>query len=288
MKIWLNGELVERDEAKLSVFDHGVLYGDGVFEGIRAYGGAVFECQAHVDRLFESARAIRLAIPYTKQEIAQAVRDALAANDLTDGYVRLVVTRGAGTLGLSPNKCSAPSVFVIADQVALYPPEMYRDGMAVIIARTIRTSPRMLSPAVKSLNYLNNIMAKIEAIDAGVAEAIMLNEKGNVAECTGDNIFIVSRGGLVTPPPEAGMLQGITRAVVIRLAAGLGIPVAEKDIAPEQLYAADECFLTGTAAEVIAVTKIDGRTVGSGKPGQVTSKLLSAFRAYIASGKSMV
>jgi len=287
MKVWLNGALVEKEQAKLTVLDHGTLYGDGVFEGIRVYNGKVFQCQAHVDRLFNSARYIRLAVPYTKQEITQAIHDTIAANAVTDGYIRLVVTRGEGTLGLSPNRCPTPGVFIIADQIALYPEEMYRDGMAVIIAKTVRTSPRMLSPAVKSLNYLNNIMANLEATDAGVAEAVMLNEHGNISECTGDNIFIVVGGKLITPPVGAGILEGITRTVVMRLAGKLAIPVAERDIIPDQLYQADECFLTGTAAEVIAVTKVDGRTIGSGRPGPVTSRLLAAFRQYIASGENL-
>jgi len=284
LKIWLNGKLVDRKDAKLTVFDHGTLYGDGVFEGIRIYGGKIFQCQAHVDRLFDSAKAIRLAIPYTKQELTDAMYETLKANGVADGYIRLAVTRGEGTLGLSPFKCPSPNVFIIAGQIVLYPEEMYQHGMAVIIARTIRTSPRMLPPWVKSMNYLNNIMAKIEAIDAGVAEAIMLNEDGNVAECTGDNIFIVKDGHVATPPVEAGILAGITRKVVMRLADKLGIPLAEKDITVEQLYAADECFLTGTAAEVIAVTRVDGKTIGDGKVGPVTRKLLAAFREYIASG----
>ena len=285
MKIWLNGRLVERDEARLTVFDHGTLYGDGVFEGIRVYGGKLFQCQAHVDRLFDSAKVIRLAVPYTKQELTDAMYETVRANGASDGYIRLVVTRGEGTLGLSPFKCSEPNVFIIADQIALYPQEMYEHGMAVIVARTIRTSPRMLPPSVKSLNYLNNILAKIEAIDAGVAEAIMLNEKGDVAECTGDNIFIVKGGHVATPPLDAGILPGITRKVVVNLAKKLAIPLAEKTITIKQVYAADECFLTGTAAEVIAVTKVDGKLIGDGKVGPVTSKFLRAFREYIASGE---
>jgi branched-chain amino acid aminotransferase len=285
MKVWLNGELVEEEAAKLPVADHGTLYGDGVFEGIRVYGGRLFKCREHVDRLFDSAKYTRLAIPYTKQELTDAMKETVAANGVADGYIRLVVTRGPGTLGLSPFKCPAPNAFIIADQIALYPKEMYEEGMAVIVAKTVRTSPRMLAPVVKNLNYLNNILAKIEAIDAGVAEAIMLNEHGNIAECTGDNLFIVAGGTAVTPPPEAGILVGITRGVVIDLARRLGIPVAERDVNVEALYAADECFLTGTAAEVISVTSVDGRAIGGGRPGPVTQKLLSAFREYIASGQ---
>jgi len=284
MKVWLNGKLVDRQDAKLSVLDHGTLYGDGVFEGIRTYGGKVFQLWAHVGRLYNSARQVRLAIPYTKQELVEAMYETLRANSIVDGYIRLVVTRGEGTLGLNPFKCAEPGVFIIADQIALYPPEMYDSGMAVIIARTVRTSARMLNPAIKSLNYLNNIIAKIEAVDAGVAEAIMLNEQGNVAECTGDNIFIVKDGRVVTPPHGAGILVGITRGVVLSLAGKLSIPLAEKDLTAEDLYAADECFLTGTAAEVIAVTKIDGRAIGDGKVGAMTRRLLGAFREYIASG----
>ena len=284
MKVWLDGKLVDKENAKLSVFDHGTLYGDGVFEGIRAYGGRIFQCKAHVDRLFSSARHIRLAVPYTKQELIDAMREAIKANSISDGYIRLAVTRGEGTLGLSPFKCPDPSVFIIADQIVMYPHEMYQNGMAVIIAETIRTSARMVKPWIKSLNYLNNILAKIEAIDAGVAEAIMLNQEGNIAECTGDNIFIVKDGQVITPPVTAGILEGITRGVVIRLAGEQSVPLVERDITVEQLYAADECFLTGTAAEVIAVTKIDERPIGDARVGPVTQKLLTAFRDYIASG----
>jgi branched-chain amino acid aminotransferase len=283
MKVWMNGKLVDQEQAAVGVFDHGLLYGDGVFEGIRVYRGRLFECAAHMDRLFDSARFIRLAVPYTKQEIVDGMCEAVRANGITDGYIRLVVTRGEGTLGVSPFRCATPAVFAIADQIALYPKEMYDEGMAVIVAKTLRTSPKMLNPAVKSLNYLNNVLAKIEAVDAGVAEAVMLNEYGNVAECTGDNIFIVERGKVVTPPLTAGILPGITRAVVLRLAARLGVPSAEEDIAAPRLLGADECFLTGTGAEVISVTKIDDKQVGDGTAGAVTKRLLKAFRDYIAS-----
>ena len=281
MKVWLNGKLVEESKAALTVLDHGTLYGDGVFEGIRIYGGKVFECEAHVDRLFDSARAIRLAIPYTKQELTDAMVETLRANDRQDGYIRLVVTRGKGTLGLSPFKCPAPNTFIIADTIELYPEEMYRDGMDVIIARTLRTSARMVPPSAKTLNYLNNILAKIEAIDAGVAEAIMLNDDGNVAECTGDNLFIVEDGTLVTPPLDAGILPGITRGVVLELADREGVPKAEETIPPDRLYKADECFLTGTAAEIIGVTKVDDRQIGTGAVGPVTQQFLAAFRKLI-------
>ncbi len=287
MKIWLNGQLVDKSKAKITVMDHGTLYGDGVFEGIRAYNGKIFQCQAHVDRLFDSAREIRLAIPYTKQELINAMAEALEADGVSDGYIRLVVTRGEGTLGLSPSKCLVPNTFIIADQIALYPEQMYRDGLAVIIAKTVRTAASMLKPSVKSLNYLNNIMAKIEAIDAGVIEAIMLNDQGNVAECTGDNIFTIVDGRLITPPASAGILEGITRQVVLKLGERLGLSPVERDITPEAVYAADECFLTGTAAEVIPVTKIDDKMIGSGSPGPLTLKLLAAFREFIASGEQL-
>ena len=285
MKVWLDGKLVDKDDAKISVFDHGTLYGDGVFEGIRIYGGRIFLCEAHVDRLYRSAKLIRLAIPYTKQELTEAMQEAVEANACVDGYIRLVVTRGEGTLGLSPFKCPQPSVFIIADSIELYPQEMYDQGMAVIIAKTLRTSASMIDPSIKSLNYLNNILAKIEAIDAGVAEAIMLNEAGHVAECTGDNLFIVKDGAVISPPPEAGLLIGITRRGVMDLATKLGIDVIERNVAPADLYEADECFLTGTAAEVISVTRIDEKPIGGGTPGPITQRLRGAFREFIASGE---
>jgi len=282
MKVWLDGQLVDKADATLSVFDHGTLYGDGVFEGIRVYGGKIFQCQAHVDRLFASASKIRLAIPYTKEQIVSAMEQTLAANGVTDGcYIRLVVTRGSGTLGLSPNRCPRGSVFVIADQIELYPREMYEHGMPVIIAKTRRTSATMLDPSVKSLNYLNNIMAKIEAIDAGVGEAIMLNERGEVSEATGDNIFIVKDGTVLTPPVSAGILQGVTRRVVMELCAANGIPCREQAMTTDDLHAADECFLTGTAAEVIPVTKIDNRPIAAGTVGPISRHLIAAFHAFI-------
>ncbi|MDY6914281.1 MAG: branched-chain-amino-acid transaminase [Planctomycetota bacterium] len=286
MKVWINGKFLDEAEAKISVFDHGTLYGDGVFEGIRVYDGRPFQAQAHVDRLYESARRLRLAIPYTKQELIDAMVETCRANDMIDGYLRPVVTRGRGTLGISPFKCSNPNVVIIAGQVALYPDEMYAEGMAVIIAKTVRTSSEMLPPSVKSLNYLNNILAKIEAVDAGVAEAIMLNANGNVAECTGDNIFIVAGGTVITPPDAAGILLGITRAVVGRLVERLGISLILKDITPQDVYTADECFLTGTAAEVIAVTKVDARPIGDGNVGPITRKLMDAFRQFVRSDEA--
>lgn len=286
MKVWLDGKLVDEPDARLSVLDHGTLYGDGVFEGIRVYNGRIFQCQAHIDRLFESARRIRLAIPLTKQELIDAIHETVRANECENGYIRLVVTRGQGTLGLNPFECRKPSVFIIAADIALYPQEMYDNGMAVIIAKTVRCSANMLDPGIKSLNYLNNICARIEAVDAGVAEAIMLNNKGEVTECTGDNIFIVTGGRAATPQADAGILMGITRGVVMRLAGKLGIEVTEGSITPDDLYAADECFLTGTAAEVISVTRIDGHVIGDGKPGPVTRRLLAAYREFIASGEA--
>jgi branched-chain amino acid aminotransferase len=286
MKVWLNGKLVDQQDARLSVFDHGTLYGDGVFEGIRIYDGRIFQRQAHVDRLFESALKIRLPIEQTKQEIVDAMNETIAANSIANGYIRLVVTRGAGTLGLSPFKCSNPSTFVIADSIKMYPQEMYDNGMAVIIAKTVRVSANMIDPRVKSLNYLNNICAKIEAIDAGVAEAIMLNVHGNVAECTGDNIFIVKDGQVITPDPDAGILVGVTRQVVMSLAGELGLTVIQRTVTPEDLAQADECFLTGTAAEVIAVTKIDETTIGDGTVGPITTKLLAAFRDFTTSDRA--
>jgi branched-chain amino acid aminotransferase len=281
MKIYIDGVFYADNEAKISVFDHGLLYGDGVFEGIRVYSGKIFECQAHMDRLFESARKIRLEIPYTKEQLVAAQEQAIAANACHDAYIRLVVTRGEGGLGLNPNKCARPNVFIIADNIQLYPPELYETGMPVIIARTIRTSATMLDPSVKSLNYLNNILCKIECNDAGVSEAIMLNDKGNVAECSGDNIFLVEAGKLITPPPTAGILLGVTRAVVMKLARKMGIDVLEKDFKPAELFTADEMFLTGSGAEIISVTHVDGKTIGQGKSGPITQKLLHAFREYI-------
>ena len=283
MKVWINGELVDKSQASVSVYDHGLLYGDGVFEGIRVYNGKIFQCDAHIDRLFASAAAIRLKVPYTKEQIVEAMEQSVSANGISDGYIRLVITRGVGTLGLNPFKCPSPVVFVIADQIAIYSPEMYENGLDVIIAKTRRISPEMFPPSVKSCNYLNNIMAKIEAIDAGVPEAIMLNAAGQVAEATGDNVFIVSDGVIITPPIEAGILDGITRRVTIKLAKELNIPLIERAIEVDELYGADECFLTGTAAEIIAVRKVNDKVIGEGKAGPITLKLLDAFRNFIRS-----
>lgn len=277
MKIWLDGKLVDEADAKLSVFDHGVLYGDGVFEGIRFYNGRIFRLEEHIRRLFDSARAIILDIPWTAEEVSQFTRETVAANGLTDGYIRLVVTRGSGGLGLNPYLCPKASMFIIASTIQLYPQEHYRDGLSIITCATRRPAPAALMPQVKSLNYLNNVMAKVEAIRSNALEALMLNEQGHVAECTGDNIFIVKNGEVHTPLITDGALDGITRDVIIELCEGLGIPVVERTMTRYDIFIADECFLTGTAAEVIPVVELDRRTIGTGKPGPVTKQLLDAF-----------
>jgi branched-chain amino acid aminotransferase len=279
--IFMNDRLVPEAEARISVFDHGLLYGDGVFEGLRSYSGKVFRLDQHLDRLFASARAICLEIPLAKERVAEAVIDTLAANGLTDGYIRLVVTRGAGSLGLDPNKTKHPQVIVIADTISLYPREFYDKGLRIVTAATQRTQSAALSPRIKSLNYLNNIMAKLEGLQAGCVEALMLNHKGEVAECTGDNIFVVRHGRLLTPPPDAGILEGITRGAVMELAVAAGIDCRESTLVRHDLYTAEECFLTGTAAEVIPVVEIDGRPVGAGVPGPVTGRLTTAFHALV-------
>jgi len=279
--IFMNDSLVPEHEATVSVFDHGLLYGDGVFEGLRSYAGKVFRLEAHIDRLYASGRAICLEIPISKEAMAKAVIDTLAANDLADGYVRLIVTRGAGGLGLDPNKTSNPQVIVIADTISLYPREYYEQGLRIVTAATQRTQSAALSPRIKSLNYLNNIMAKLEGLQAGCVEALMLNHKGEVAECTGDNVFVVRGGRLLTPPPDAGILEGITRGAVMELALAAGIDCREQTLVRHDLYTADECFLTGTAAEVIPVVEIDGRTIGSGRPGPITRQLTADFHALV-------
>jgi branched-chain amino acid aminotransferase len=278
LKVYIDGKLYEKEQARVSVFDHGLLYGDGVFEGIRVYGGSIFRCREHMDRLYDSARAIALKIPLTKDEMTAAMRRTLDANGLSDAYIRLLVTRGIGDLGLDPNKCPRPSVVIITDSIALYPPELYETGLELVTVSTLRNHPNAVNPRIKSLNYLNNILAKIECLQAGVSEAIMLNQEGYVAECTGDNIFTVSDGVLLTPSLHCGMLDGITRGVVMELGREAGIEVREATMTRFDLYMADECFLTGTAAEIIPVVRIDSRTIGDGKPGPVTQKLLGMFR----------
>lgn len=276
--IYLNGKFVDEEEAKVSVFDHGLLYGDGVFEGIRAYNGRVFRLQEHIDRLYESAKSIMLDIGMSKEEMLEAVLETLRRNNLRDAYIRLVVTRGKGDLGLDPRKCPQPTVFIIAAQIQLYPEEMYENGLEVMTVPTRRNIVEGVNPRVKSLNYLNNVLAKIEANLAGVPEAIMLNNEGYVSECTGDNIFIVKNGEVITPPSHLGILEGVTRNVVLELAEKLGYPTAEKVFTRHDLYVADECFLTGTAAEIIPVVKVDGRVIGTGKPGEITRNLIREFR----------
>lgn len=281
LKIFLDGQLVPVAEAKVSVFDHGLLYGDGVFEGLRVYNGQVFKIDAHIRRLFESAKAICLTIPMTHDELAEAMNRTVNANGVVDGYVRLVVTRGVGYLGLSFTRTANPSVFIIADQIELYPPDTYTKGMAVITSSVVRNHPNAVSPRIKSLNYLNNILAKIEAIAAGVPEAIMFNHVGFVAECTGDNLFIIRNGEVLTPGAHEGMLEGITRGVVLELLKKRLIPFREASITRHDLYVADECFLTGSAAEVVPVTKIDGRTIGDGQPGPLTRRIMADFHSYV-------
>ena len=279
--IFMNDRLVPEEEAKVSVFDHGLLYGDGVFEGLRSYSGRVFRLDAHIHRLWASARAICLEIPLAQETVAQAVIDTLAANKLVDGYVRLLVTRGAGSLGLDPNRTKNPQVIVIADTISLYPREFYDKGLRIVTAATQRVQSAALSPRIKSLNYLNNIMAKLEGLQAGCVEALMLNHKGEVAECTGDNVFVVRGGRLLTPPPDAGILEGITRAAVMELAHAAGIDCREATLTRHDIYTAEECFLTGTAAEVIPVVDVDGRKVGEGVPGPITARLTADFHALV-------
>lgn len=283
-KIYINGELLPRDQAKVSVYDHGLLYGDGVFEGIRVYNGKVFRLQAHLGRLYNSAKAILLDIPMSQQEMAAAMEETIEANEARYPYIRLVVTRGVGTLGLDPYKCAEPQVVIIYDEIALYPPEMYEHGLEIMTAATRQKAQDNLSPRIKSLNYLGNIMAKIECVRAGLPEALMLNRVGHVTECTGDNIFIVKDGVVITPPPGAGILKGVTRGVIFEIGDDLCVPVREENLTLFDLYAADECFLTGTAAEIISVVKIDGRTVGDGKPGRMTRRLLERFRELTEAG----
>lgn len=280
-QIYINGQYYSREDAKISVYDHGLLYGDGVFEGLRIYSGKVFRLEAHLVRLWESAISIGLKIPITLEQLTADVNETVAKNGLEDGYIRLVVTRGAGPLGLDPYKCTDPQVIIIVDSITLYPDSFYAEGLELVTASTIRNHPAALSPRVKSLNYLNNIMAKMEGLKAGCMETLMLNHKGEVAECTGDNIFIVRHGRLITPPSDAGILEGITRNAVLELADEAGIESAQVALTRHDIYSGDECFLTGSAAEVVAVVKLDDRTIGDGKPGPITNRLNEAFRKLV-------
>lgn len=281
LQVYINGKFFAKEDAKVSVYDHGLLYGDGIFEGIRCYSGKVFRMEEHLERLYQSARAIMLEIPIAPEKLAEDIYETLRRNNFVDAYIRLVVTRGAGSLGLDPFKTSDPQVIIITDKIALYPPEYYEKGLELITAATIRNHPAALSPRIKSLNYLNNIMAKMEGLQAGCVEALMLNHKGELAECTGDNIFLVRQGRLQTPSIDAGILEGITRNAVIELADQLGIPCAQVPLTRHDVFIADECFLTGTAAEVIPVVKLDKRPIGGGKVGPITLQLLAAFKKLV-------
>jgi len=285
VKIWIDGKMLPEEDAKIGVLDHGLLYGDGCFEGIRVYNGRIFKLQSHLERMWQSAERIRLDLPFTHEVIATAVRETVEVNGITDGYVRLVFTRGVGTLGLHPFLCPKPTVFVIADTIKLYPPELYEEGMKIIVADRPRIPRECLDPQIKSLNYLNNILAKIEAIDAGVLEALMLNIDGWVSECTGDNIFVVKDGKLSTPPVDAGILDGITRRFVMNeLCPALGLPIEERMMRLEEVLDADEVFLTGTAAEVIGVSQVGDHVIGGGAVGSITTRLVQEFRARTGEG----
>jgi branched-chain amino acid aminotransferase len=277
-KIFIDGKFYPEADAKISVFDHGLLYGDGIFEGIRFYNGRVFRLEEHLERLWDSARSICLKIPMTLPEMKEAVLETIRQNHLRDGYVRLLVTRGMGNLGLNPAQCKQPSVIIIAATIALYHEDFYRKGLSIITCATRRCNPSALNPAVKSLNYLNNVMARIEADLAGADEALMLNDAGNVAECTADNVFIIKHGQIFTPPVTAGALRGITRSVVFEIAAELGVKVLEADFTRHDVFVAEECFLTGTAAEIVPVVKVDGRLIGNGNPGPITTRIIARFR----------
>ncbi len=282
-KIWLDGNIVDESEAKISVFDHGLLYGDGIFEGIRFYEGRVFRLSEHIERLYLSAKALLLKMPWTLEEVCEATLETIRANGLTDGYIRLVVTRGVGDLGLNPYLCPSPSMFIIASSITLYPAELYENGLEVVTCSTRRPTPASLSPQVKSLNYLNNVMAKVEALKTGAKEGLMLNEQGYVAECTGDNVFIVKKGEVITPPVSDGSLDGITRQVIFELCEELGIKIREASMTRYDVYTADESFLTGTAAETIPMVMLDDREIGDGKPGEISLKLIEAYRKKVRS-----
>ena len=280
MLIYIDGEFLPKAEAKVSVFDHGLLYGDGVFEGIRSYNGRVFKLDEHLERLYDSAKSIMLQIPIPIETMKETVLETLRRNHLSEAYIRLVITRGVGDLGLDPDKCPQPSVIIIADKIALYPQKFYEDGLEIVTASVRKNYPEAINPRIKSLNYLNNILAKIEGKQSGAVEVLMLNADGYVAECSGDNIFWLKNKVLVTPPVHMGILEGVTRNSVIDLARDAGMRVEERVFTRHDLYIADECFLTGTAAEVIPVVKIDRRVIGNGQPGKVTEKLIAAFRQF--------
>jgi branched-chain amino acid aminotransferase len=286
--IYIDGKFFPESEAKISVFDHGLLYGDGVFEGIRFYHSRVFRLEEHLERLWDSARSICLDVPISGAEMTEALLETIRKNDMREGYIRLLLTRGVGNLGLNPAQCKKPSVIIIAAAIALYPKEMYEKGLSVVTCATRRTNPASLNPAVKSLNYLNNVMARIEANLAGADEALMLNDAGNVAECTADNVFVIKNGQIFTPPISAGALRGITRAVAFEIAAELGIQIKETDITRHDVFVADECFLTGTAAEVIPVIRADGRIIGTGKPGPISTRMIARFREITREGGTLI
>ena len=281
MKIWFDGKLVDKEEARVSVFDHAVLYGDGCFEGIRFYSGKVFRLQEHIVRLFDSMRYLMIELPWSFEEVCKATEETVAASEMEDGYIRLVVTRGVGDLGLNPKNCPKPSMFIIVQNIALYPREMYENGLSLITSSYRRPNPDMLSQQVKSLNYLNSISAKLEAVQQNAGEALMLNERGNVAECTGDNIFIVKNGVVITPPLTECALGGITRHAVMDICVAEGIPCEERVMNRFDILSADECFLTGTAAEVIAATSLDGRTIGAGHAGPITKRILACYQKMV-------
>ena len=288
MKLYMNDGLVDQSEAKVSVFDHGLLYGDGIFEGIRLYNGCVFKLEEHLERLEYSAKAIMLKLPWSRQDISDAVRETCRANELQNGYIRLVITRGVGSLGLSIKNCDNPQLIIIADTIQLYPQEFYENGLKIITVPTRRCNPAALPPSVKSLNYLNNILAKIEAQHLGYHEAIMLNDQGYVAECTGDNVFIIHKGELITPSASAGALKGITRDTALEIADELGIPWREANMTRYDVWVADELFLTGTAAEIIPIVEVDARQIGNGKPGAITAKFLESFRRRVVTEGTML
>ena len=288
LKIYLDGEFVKKSEAKISVFDHGLLYGDGIFEGIRVYNGCVYKLEEHLERLEYSAKALLLKIPNSRSQLSETVCETCRVNGIRDGYIRLIVTRGVGSLGLSPRSCANPSVIIIADKIQLYPEEFYTRGLKIITVPTRRSGPAMLPPMIKSLNYVNNILAKVEAQHSGYEEAIMLDDSGYIAECTGDNVFLIHKGIMYTPPTSTGALKGITRGAAIEIAEGLGIEVQEKNLTRYDVWIADECYLTGTAAEVIPVVEVDGRVIGDGTPGTITGRILEVFRQKVSADGTML